>query len=363
METIKNTINYTYEAYSLLNRHCNGESYKNLKENMMKKYKSKSAYLEQLFDQINSISEDVLGNLNTPKDLIQKYFGALTIHHLCLANFIMLQDSYIFYDTPEEAFHYLMSITDQERLKEIIQCLNYQDDIYEITNKDSISTNDLFHALEQSSLTPEECWSIQQVYFNKETHLEELKSILLNVTVRLKEHEGTLQKLIDKFVHDWKNNNGHSNIYDILSQVGLNTGQKSDGYVLVPSVMSINSISVILHQDSPKLKEDHFITGILFGPDFSIAQAEEDYSNVLPLLKLLSDKSKFDILVNLKDKRAYGAELAKQMSLTTATISHHMSTLLDERLIKAERENTRLYYSLNHERIRELIDQLNELLG
>ena len=54
---------------------------------------------------------------------------------------------------------------------------------------------------------------------------------------------------------------------------------------------------------------------------------------LITALKLLGDKSKFEILRTVKDEGAYGAQLAKQMGLTTATISHHVNALLNRRLV------------------------------
>nr|WP_242704347.1 winged helix-turn-helix domain-containing protein [Enterococcus sp. 665A] len=43
-------------------------------------------------------------------------------------------------------------------------------------------------------------------------------------------------------------------------------------------------------------------------------------------LKAISDKNKLEILSFLKEKSSYNLELAKQLNLTPATISHHMNT-------------------------------------
>ena len=66
-------------------------------------------------------------------------------------------------------------------------------------------------------------------------------------------------------------------------------------------------------------------------------------------LKLLSDKSKFDILCYVSKQSAYGAQIAKELKLTTPTISYHMQALMNAGFIQVRKENNRLYYSMNRE--------------
>mgnify|MGYP002579129208 CR=1 FL=1 len=80
-------------------------------------------------------------------------------------------------------------------------------------------------------------------------------------------------------------------------------------------------------------------------------------------LKLLSDKSKFEILRLIKDTPAYGQELAAKLGLTTATISHHMSALLNCGLVRMERQANRLYYRLDKGQLDALLEAVRRQLG
>ena len=59
-----------------------------------------------------------------------------------------------------------------------------------------------------------------------------------------------------------------------------------------------------------------------------------------------------------RSEPAYGAQLAKQLNLTTATISHHVNAMLQLQLIQMDKVNNRLYYSVNQDTVRTLIDYL-----
>ncbi len=81
-------------------------------------------------------------------------------------------------------------------------------------------------------------------------------------------------------------------------------------------------------------------------------------SNLIPVLKVLSDNSKFDILLSVKNAPKYNMELAEQLGLTAATISHHMNVLLTHGLVSVEKHEGRVYYTLVKETIEEIIDEL-----
>ncbi|MFR1852473.1 MAG: ArsR/SmtB family transcription factor [Beduini sp.] len=49
----------------------------------------------------------------------------------------------------------------------------------------------------------------------------------------------------------------------------------------------------------------------------------------------------------IKDKAAYGQEIANHLNLKTSTISYHMEALINVGLIIVEKQNNRIYYRLN----------------
>lgn len=80
------------------------------------------------------------------------------------------------------------------------------------------------------------------------------------------------------------------------------------------------------------------------------------------MLKLLADKSKFQILSATVDEPAYGAQLASMLGLTTATISHHTSALLDQNLLTVDKVDTKFYYRANPDMIRALVEYIKKEL-
>ncbi len=79
-------------------------------------------------------------------------------------------------------------------------------------------------------------------------------------------------------------------------------------------------------------------------------------------LKAISDKSKLEILTSLKSSPKYNLEIAEQLGLTAATMSHHMSVLLTCGFVGVEKRNGRVYYNLDKTAAKQFIEELEQLL-
>ena len=89
----------------------------------------------------------------------------------------------------------------------------------------------------------------------------------------------------------------------------------------------------------------------------------QNAKELLPqILKLLGDKSKFEILCLLKSHGRYNLEIAEELHLTPATASHHMGMLLTNQIVTVEKKDGRVYYQLNQETLREIMKCFEEIL-
>ena len=104
--------------------------------------------------------------------------------------------------------------------------------------------------------------------------------------------------------------------------------------------------------------------GILVRRENSPKAAGYVQGNVQNILKLLCDRSKYDLLRRMVGRQSYGLELANEMCLTSGTISKHLNTLFSYGLLKLQRVNNRVYYQTDEEAVRLFLEQLAEgILG
>ncbi len=104
--------------------------------------------------------------------------------------------------------------------------------------------------------------------------------------------------------------------------------------------------------------------GVLIEQMERSCQAAADRQATLPpLLKILGDRSKFQILCVLRQGGKYNSELAEELGLTPATMSHHMSILLANQLVTVEKREAKLRYQLNREAVGKVATGLAWVFG
>lgn len=81
------------------------------------------------------------------------------------------------------------------------------------------------------------------------------------------------------------------------------------------------------------------------------------------LLKVLSDKSRLEILRQLKRRPTYGKILSTRLNLTTATISRHLDQLKAINLIKEDKSNNVKYYYVNSDEVEKLFDEIRKFIN
>jgi DNA-binding transcriptional ArsR family regulator len=97
---------------------------------------------------------------------------------------------------------------------------------------------------------------------------------------------------------------------------------------------------------------------LVYGAFISKKRMREKRSEeIKQFLKVLSEEKRIDIIKILAAKPALGSDLAKQIGLTNATASYHMTMMLGIGLIDYERVGQRLHYVLKKEVLKDLLDK------
>lgn len=89
---------------------------------------------------------------------------------------------------------------------------------------------------------------------------------------------------------------------------------------------------------------------ILYGI-VNLVDKKENTDNYIETLKILCDSTKYSILKELAIKSCYQRELAIKLGLTTATIAHHISILLEKDIIHSKLIKNKVFFTLNYEKI------------
>ncbi len=80
------------------------------------------------------------------------------------------------------------------------------------------------------------------------------------------------------------------------------------------------------------------------------------------LFTALADPTRREILALLREGDRTAGELAERFPLAKSTLSGHFAVLKDAGLIVAERQGTRIVYSINQSAVEEALEQVIRLL-
>ena len=131
-------------------------------------------------------------------------------------------------------------------------------------------------------------------------------------------------------------------------------------YTLCPSAYFIGACMITTTR-----WDVHIIFGVHFFEMRNLLanRVECEIESIQDFLKCIADNTKLSIIQMLKSGPMYGSQLAEKLSLTTATISHHMSTMLKLHLVYVEKKNNRVYFDLDQERLKQMLDNVQNFLN
>ena len=212
-------------------------------------------------------------------------------------------------------------------------------------------------------------WKMVEVSANIRYHLEHLLDILQPGISTIQKEKTLYKDIVDDFeeylykIVDNEEAVGHTvGIQSFCEEASRDSdSEKEDIITIIPCVSELNSVGWMkrdLFQDRGSI----FFIGILLDESYHKENHLSAREELLQNLKLLSDNSKFEILIQLKKQAIYGQEISDRLKLSKATISHHMNALSSANFIKLREEKKRIYYTLNEEYIRNFLHRLEEEL-
>lgn len=388
LREISGEISYIAEGIALLKHLGVGENYADYKESLSKKYAI--VFREGLpkFELLGRIEQNAANAFREDMDEIRYYFsiygeseaGSDTIH--CAGTLALLWEFHRDMDFEDITAlrKYLDGLTEKEYCEKFGIGLQSYADFIQIQEEDKISKIEepfaIISYLMKMDLKDEEKWKLQKIFCDRTEHRERVLALIEKAIIILKNFRTELEKAAGQFRRYWtKTLDGRTFAAYLREEKEIEIAENTLGFCISPSIISFSSISMYTKymDKTDKPKEitpnipDSFRIGILFDEDFPIqtsaAGKDSAYENyAIQVLKLLSDKSKFEILSYIRNKEAYGSELAKHLNLTTATVSHHMNALLAARLVSIKRVDNRAYYLANKKALEEVLSYCRKIL-
>lgn len=342
------------------------------KSRLMSQYDCPEPILQKM-DQLSAIVEPIEDKLRAEKETIDFYFKDVGTQRFCYAKQLLQVFSVNIEETLEEQYKIAIETKEEVRIQNILNSFDLSNFFDSNTTQKNLGDKSmqLFEILDTLQLSVQEKWDIQSIHYRPQEHFKKLLPILEKTMVLLKEQCNAISKLEDEFNHYWTSYIEEKDFKEFLSEQ-CNVNLENDGLEihLIPGIFFYNSVTINF-PDTDEIEHNKEIgtelyntiqVGILVNELFEPRLKATAIQDPCKDLKLLSDRSKFDILTMISKQPAYGQELAQKTNLSKPTVSHHMKALLNAGFVKIVKEENRIYYEMDRGNIEKLLDHIKHLL-
>ncbi|MCM3360902.1 ArsR/SmtB family transcription factor [Niallia sp. Sow4_A1] len=308
---------------------------------------------EEFSDEIYILAEVenfIMDNLEIEEKKLLFYFGieSQSDYSLAWALYYTIRKQIIFNDNDYENPHEF-----DLRIQLIGLVLNYN-----LEGKEIKTEKDLNDFLRDYQCTIEDKWLCTQVFYNAGKFQKELLEILEEVSDLFNQKANILQSYIDAsaiFLKEYFLKNPESNI---MKQYNLQLNSRE--LIIIPSAMGFNTLKWDhMDTDGP----EYLYAGIMYHKIGSLIQKyNHNEETLLNRLKLLSDKRRLEILKALKNGPLCGQDISQLLSLTPATVSHHMNFLVNEGFVRVQKTGVRIDYYYVPNEMNLFMKSLNNVL-
>lgn len=351
--------NMVDEAMLILYQWANKDAFEQMKEEYRDKFTDNPDRYNQIWDTILEIYAAVKEKLKPKKDRIDYYFKSQNINFFFNASLAFLwdfQNSDSKLLTYEERFR---DLKEEDRIKAYAQIVNIDEE--DGASVEGLHTyEDFLKFLDEAACQKEVKWEVLQIFHNQEACYYEVTALLKEVIDLLENHYRERIAGIEKqFYEYWMDIQENNDILKLVQQkLKITWEEKEQETILLP--MIFHPVSVTFSYQPEAKETDVLRLGILLDQHFNITGHSMNAEEIVNFGKLLSDKSKVDILELTAKKPCYGKEIAKELNLTTATISYHVNALMRLGLLKTELISNRVYYCMNYEKLSEYLEDIKE---
>ena len=374
-----------YLAVSFLSQLCETESFADQLTKAEKDFGvDKDALLKEKHIPLNLLmrmTEDFKAEYKNELDQISFYFGKTQDgkQHEELAWLVLLisTDELLTFKSAKDLKDFLTELPTDEYNRRFFNVLQDYDNTVlkgaakngDLTSPETLDAVAITRYILKMDLPDALLYRLEEIYFNREAHIEKLCFIINEAVSFMNKYRDELESVINGFYDYWGRMQEDRSFYQFVTEdISFLSGMEEykGGYMLVPS-LHFAEFSMSIPADSDKRKAVLCIS-LMYGETLSVnamfgtASPKLSTERAINALKLLSDKSRFEIMRYIHSHNAYGNEIAEHLGLTTATVSHHMSALLEANLISLEQKNGKIYYHINKDTLSQYINFYEEKL-
>lgn len=352
-------VNLVDEAFFLLYQWINNNDLGEIKLRNVDEMHLDIEVYQRRFQLLYDIFQDVTKQLSPKKDRIEYYFKEHNNEFSNLAALALLWEVHRLDNglpSYEEKFR---DMDDAKRIKEYASIIS--DDEAENTPDSALQNlSDLIRFVEDSPYENEAKWEVIKIFTNQESAYKEVADILNEVIGIFKgKYNRQIAELEKECYEYWSRFQKENDIIEKINEKLKISWESDKETVILPLFFLPYGITFSI-TEADYCPKDIIRISVMIDANFIITDRKMTKEDIVNIGKLLSDKSKVDILEFISRKPCYGKEIANELNLSTATISYHVNSLLQTRFIKADVNSNKVYYSIDKERISSCLDDVKD---
>lgn len=351
--------NIVFEVYRWLTALQEGRSFRELKKSRETADAAEARILDGCFDSVIAFEDRFLARFHAEEDVLVHLFKGREEIGAPLVSYILhdaiCREKPSFPDDAE-------SIRTQSKATFFANMYSLLLDRFPMPESEAAveSYAEFFNFISLLPVSSELKWELCSFYNSFEQMRDTVADLILEAGEIYVEEYETVKHHVEWFTANYKMTGMTEPLRFLSDNYPGITPKEPDVLYVVPSVTAADSAEYLMGYTG-KTVCDFFYTGVLSLPLRQIAEKPFDEKELCRALRVLGDPSKFEILRQTAGKPVYGLQLSKNLGISTATVSHHVSQLSEQGLIHEQREANRVYYRANTEQLLRLADQLNRI--
>lgn len=228
-------------------------------------------------------------------------------------------------------------------------------DIYveNFDRKEPLSREQVFTMIDESLISNDQKWLTWRGFQNLKETTQGLVDLLVDIDAVYQPYYKKYREYVKKYEETFE----FERVFDRLSVDVDETVRLVGDNVLNVYVLSPIILTIWLGKFDDENKWYVFVTSI--NEKFFEKNDVLTHENMIDLLKILGDKTRYEVLLSLMSSEAMKSkDIAKKLNITSAAVSFHISKLSEEYIILAQPSESATKYILNKDRLNKMIDAL-----
>ncbi|MFO7968894.1 MAG: ArsR/SmtB family transcription factor [Bacillota bacterium] len=323
--------------------------------------------LELLREDYLLFSNEIKHDLEPYKNEILKFYSKDLYSDFEFVDFLTRAYPVMGYEDEQDYLSFISELPEEEFNKKIIHTILTYDDEDDESSEDNdnitYNTGDTIKIINDLKIDSNYKWNLLMMIQNPKNYFNEYRHFLNQLTNLFNQsynkHQEKIKKVGDELVKKLKDNPNKSFKELTYNSIDYDFIEEEPCIIFVSAIFPY---TLRLISDKNQCK---FIWGMYMEESFSLMNKlyEDRLAQRVKIFKAFGDKTRYETIKLIASGVSSVKEIAKELDVSSATISYHINEFLTSGIISLNKKNRKSGYKIDYERLNEVIIALKEDLA